>query len=105
LGKGILNETDPTFVGVYNGAISYPGVKEAIESSDFVINTGPMISDSNTGGFTRNIKAENVVEIYPDYVIFKGETYTDTAMKPCTSNSHFVLISSVVKSSQEDLQG
>jgi pyruvate decarboxylase len=83
LGKGILNETHPTFVGVYNGAISYPGVKEAIESSDFVINTGPMISDSNTGGFTRHIKPENVVEIYPDYVVFKGETYTDIAMKSC----------------------
>jgi pyruvate decarboxylase len=73
-------------VGVYNGAISYPGVKDAIESSDFVINTGPMISDSNTGGFTRNIKPENVVEIYPDYAIFKGEEYTDIDMKSGTSS-------------------
>src|SRR5208282_1425376 len=61
--------------------VSYPGVKEAIESSDFVINTGPFLSDSNSGGFTRSIKPENVVEIYSDYVVFKGQKFSDIAMK------------------------
>jgi pyruvate decarboxylase len=81
LGKGILNETHPTFVGIYNGLVSYPGVREAMESSDFVINTGPLLSDSNSGGFTRSIKPENVVEIYSDYVVLKGQRYSDIAMK------------------------
>jgi pyruvate decarboxylase len=83
-------------VGVYNGVISYPGVKDAIESSDFVINTGPMISDSNTGGFTRDIKPENVVEIYPDYAIFKGEKYSDIDMESCTSSLRCRLTSSAL---------
>jgi pyruvate decarboxylase len=68
-------------VGVYNGFVSYPGVQEAIESSDFIINTGPLLSDSNTGGFTRFIKPHQVVEIHSDHVILQGQKYTDTAIK------------------------
>jgi len=75
---------------VYNGFVSYPGVQEAIESSDFIINTGPMLSDSNTGGFTRFIKPEQVVEIHSDHVIFKGQTYTNTVMKSGPSPLFFL---------------
>ena|SRR5579859_2114983 len=81
LGKGILNETHETFVGVYNGVVSYPGVQDAIESSDFIINTGPLLSDSNTGGFTRFIKPHQVIEIHSDHVILKGQKYENIAMK------------------------
>jgi pyruvate decarboxylase len=72
------------YVGGYNGIVSYPGVADVIEASDFVINTGPFISDSNTGGFTRRIKPENVVEIYGDYTIFKGQRFENIAMKSRT---------------------
>lgn len=41
--------------------MSFPGVAEAIHSSDLVLNLGPLLSDSNTGSFTREIKDENVV--------------------------------------------
>jgi pyruvate decarboxylase len=76
-----LNESHPTFVGIYNGSVSYPGVQEEIESSDFVINTGPCHSDSNTGRFTRHIKPEHLVEIHSDFAIFKGKRYDNIAMK------------------------
>ena len=68
---------------MYNGIVSYPGIADAIEKSDFVINTGPLLSDSNTGGFTRCIKQENVVEIHCDHVILRGKRYDDIAMKSC----------------------
>jgi TPP-dependent 2-oxoacid decarboxylase len=44
-----------------------------------------MLSDSNTGGFTRFIKPEHVVEIHPEHTIFKGQKYTNVAMNPRTS--------------------
>jgi pyruvate decarboxylase len=55
MGKSIINEDHPRFCGVYNGSVSYPGIKSTVESSDCVINLGPMISDSNSGGHTREI--------------------------------------------------
>ena len=75
-------------MGTYNGAVSFPGVAETIESSDFVINVGPLISDSNTGGFTRSIKDQNVVLINPDHVILKGKTYSNVSMKSGLSSLH-----------------
>ena len=66
MGKSIINETHPRFCGVYNGDVSYPGVKLAVESSDCIINVGPLLADSNTGGHTRDITPQQVVLIEPD---------------------------------------
>ncbi|PLB40272.1 alpha-keto acid decarboxylase family protein [Aspergillus candidus] len=66
MGKSIVNETHPRFCGIYNGEVSYPGVKLAVERSDCIINIGPLLADSNTGGHTRGILPEQVVLIEPD---------------------------------------
>lgn len=65
MGKSIINETKPNFYGIYNGEVSYPGVKSAVERSDCIINIGPLLADSNTGGHTRQISPEQVVLIEP----------------------------------------
>ena len=62
-GKGIVDETSPFYCGVYNGEVATPGIKKAVESSDFVLNIGPLLSDSNTGAFTRDIKDSQLVRI------------------------------------------
>ncbi|AOW03697.1 thiamine diphosphate-binding protein [Yarrowia lipolytica] len=75
LGKGILNENEDRFVGVYNGQLSLEGVAKSIEASDCVLFTGPLLSDSNTGGFSHNLKDENTIYLSPDYVKVKGKLY------------------------------
>ncbi|VVT44485.1 uncharacterized protein SAPINGB_P000432 [Magnusiomyces paraingens] len=68
LGKGLVDETSPYFAGVYNGELSHTGIAEAVHASDCVLNLGPLLSDSNTGGFTRKIKSENAIILHPLYV-------------------------------------
>ncbi|KAK9236105.1 thiamine diphosphate-binding protein [Lipomyces kononenkoae] len=68
LAKGFVDEGHPAFVGQYNGRLSRPGVAEAVESSDFVLNIGPLLSDSNTGGFTRFIDNKHLIMLHPSYV-------------------------------------
>ncbi|KAI6716621.1 indolepyruvate decarboxylase 5 [Diplocarpon mali] len=63
LSKGIIDETHPSYGGLYNGTVSFPGVAEAIHGSDLVLNLGPLLSDSNTGAFTRELKDENVIQL------------------------------------------
>ncbi|KAJ9629258.1 hypothetical protein H2204_008898 [Knufia peltigerae] len=75
LSKGVIDETASYYYGLYNGQASFPGVAEAVEKSDLVINLGPLLSDSNTGGFTRQIKDENLVRLGHDFVQIKGEKY------------------------------
>jgi len=54
MGKSIIDEDHPRFCGIYNGAVSYPGIQKAVEKSDCIINIGPLLADSNTGGHSRN---------------------------------------------------
>ena len=55
--------------------MSFPGIKEAVESSDLVINIGPLLSDSNTGGFTRDIPTETVIVLAHDYCQVRSERF------------------------------
>ena len=68
MGKGIVNESHPGFIGFYNGDLSTPHVQERIESSDCIVSFGTLFSDLNTGGFTSHITAKATIEIHSDYV-------------------------------------
>lgn len=82
MGKGLVDETDNAFVGVYNGEFSRDGVAQAVHSSDCVLNIGPLLSDSNTGGFSRQISEENLVLLHPQYCIVKGKKYNNVHFGP-----------------------
>jgi pyruvate decarboxylase len=45
MGKAIIDETHSRFHGIYNGEVSYAGIKEAVESSDCIVNIGPLLAD------------------------------------------------------------
>ncbi|KIW32929.1 hypothetical protein, variant [Cladophialophora immunda] len=75
LSKGVIDETLPYYNGLYNGKVSFPGVAEAIEHSDLVLNLGPLLSDSNTGGFTREIKDDYLVLLGHDSCQVKDQKF------------------------------
>ncbi|KAF2796696.1 pyruvate decarboxylase [Melanomma pulvis-pyrius CBS 109.77] len=76
MGKSIIHETHPYFHGIYNGQVSRPGVCHSVETeSDLVIDLGPILSDSNTGGFTRKIPEGNLISIHPRCVKIGNSTY------------------------------
>jgi len=75
LGKGVIDETSPYYNGLYNGKVSFPGVCEEVESSDLVLNIGPLLSDSNTGGFTRSIPDKHLVILAHDYCLVHGTKF------------------------------
>ena len=55
LGKSIVSESHPLFVGVYEGAMGRPVVTEFVEDSDCVILLGTFMSDINLGIFTARL--------------------------------------------------
>ena len=55
LGKSIVSENHPLFVGVYEGAMGRPSVTEYVEDSDCVILLGTYMSDINLGIFTARL--------------------------------------------------
>ncbi|KAJ5052224.1 uncharacterized protein L3040_001982 [Drepanopeziza brunnea f. sp. 'multigermtubi'] len=82
LSKGIIDETHPSYGGIYNGTVSFPGVADAVHSSDLVLNLGPLLSDSNTGAFTREIKEENVVLLGHAFCQVKDKKYEGVHFLP-----------------------
>lgn len=57
LGKSVVSEKHPLYLGVYEGAMGRDHVREAVESSDCVILLGTFMTDINLGIFTANLDA------------------------------------------------
>ncbi|KAF3044169.1 hypothetical protein E8E11_000879 [Didymella keratinophila] len=82
MGKGIVDETSPHYIGVWNGAVGTPGVREAAESADLMLTLGYLPADTNSGGFSRKIDESRTIHINPHSVVVFGEEYANTSIKP-----------------------
>ena len=98
LSKGVFDETLSYFSGLYNGkgkfrpdeikiltdtlTVSFPGVAHSIEASDLVLSIGPLPSDSNTGGFTREITDEHLVWLGHDFCKVQDQIFDDVHFLP-----------------------
>lgn len=59
LGKAIINENHPLFIGVYQGEMSRPEVTSFINDCDCVIMLGLLLTDVDTGIFTAKLDHEH----------------------------------------------
>jgi indolepyruvate decarboxylase len=55
LGKSVVGERHPLFVGIYEGALGHEEVTQFVEQSDCVILLGEFMTDINMGIFTANL--------------------------------------------------
>ena len=81
MGKSAVNETLPTFGGVYAGDGSNPGVRERLESSDLILSIGAIKSDFNTAGFTYRISQLSTIDFHSDYMRVRYSEYPGVRMK------------------------
>ncbi|HZE21593.1 MAG TPA: thiamine pyrophosphate-binding protein, partial [Desulfobaccales bacterium] len=61
--KTALDETHPQYIGMYDGRIMNPEIREFIESCDCVLNLGALWSDLNTGAYTANLDPSKVIRV------------------------------------------
>lgn len=80
-GSKFIDESHKNFAGVYVGSLSYPNVKEAVESADLVLSLGAMLSDFNTGSFSYSYQTKNVVEFHSNYTKIRSAQYPNVRMK------------------------
>ena len=55
LGKTVLSEHHPQFIGLFEGDRSRDYVRDRVESADCILQLGALMTDFNTGGFTTNL--------------------------------------------------
>jgi indolepyruvate decarboxylase len=58
--KAVIDESFPHYLGIYNGKVSAPHVREAIESSDCLLCIGYRPIEVTTGDFTASLPADTI---------------------------------------------
>jgi indolepyruvate decarboxylase len=81
LGKSVIAENHPQFVGVYAGAMSPDWVREAVEGSDCVIAIGPLVTDLATGIFSQHVDPEKSIVSSPDGLVIGSDSYPGIGME------------------------
>ncbi len=61
LGKSVISERHPNYVGLYEGGLGDPGVTEFVESSDLILLLGAFLSDINLGIYTAKLDPNRCV--------------------------------------------
>lgn len=61
LGKSVIRETHPLYIGLYEGAMGLEEVTQYVEQSDCVILLGTFMTDINLGIYTANLDPGNCI--------------------------------------------
>jgi TPP-dependent 2-oxoacid decarboxylase len=61
LGKTLLSEHHPQFIGLFEGDRSRDYVRNRVESADCILKLGALMTDFNTGGFTMNLDDSKMI--------------------------------------------
>lgn len=80
MGKGAIDETLPSYGGVYAGTGSNAGVKERVESSDLILNIGALQSDFNTAGFSYTMSQMKTIDFHSYTVKVRYSEYPGVRM-------------------------
>jgi len=75
MGKSVVAETHPRYIGLYSGALSEGYVRETVESADCVLSLGAWMSDINLGIYTARIDPGVMVHATAERVQIKHHSF------------------------------
>lgn len=81
MGKGLLEETHPQFIGIYDGAVSEEYVRRRVEEADCVLSIGVLMTDFNTGKFSAKLNSSRTIEVHGQYLKIKDDLYNNVSMQ------------------------
>ena len=85
MGKGVLDEQQPGYVGTYAGEASAGQVCEQIEQVDVAICVGVRFTDTITAGFTQQFAPERLIDLQPFSASVGGEHFAPLSMADALS--------------------
>jgi pyruvate decarboxylase len=74
-GRGIIDEQDPCFNGLYLGDCSDPHVMQKVRSSDLIISVGNIHSDLNVASVSWSFTSSNMIELRDEMIHVQGKVY------------------------------
>jgi indolepyruvate decarboxylase len=80
LGKSVISEAHPLFVGVYEGAMGREEVTEYVESSDCLLMLGCFLTDINLGIFTAKLDPARCINATSEDIQIRYHHYQDVRL-------------------------
>ena len=81
LGKSVIRETHPLFVGLYEGAMGHEEVTQFVEDSDCIVLLGTFMSDLNLGIFTASLDASKCIYATSEDLRIRHHHYHDVLLE------------------------
>lgn len=78
MGKGVISESHPSYLGVYSGVTSIPkDLKAVVEGADLVFDIGGLVpEDINTGNWTNQLNPNKTIVLGDHFVKLGGTIFT-----------------------------
>ncbi len=77
LGKGVVGETHPLYMGLYEGALGRDEITRYVESSDCVVLLGTFMTDINLGIFTAELNIGDCIYATSEQLRIRHHHYHD----------------------------
>jgi TPP-dependent 2-oxoacid decarboxylase len=81
LGKSVIGEHHPFYLGVYEGAMGRDTVRQYVESSDCVIMLGAFMTDINLGAYTARLDPTRTIYATSEKLSLRYHSYDDVRFK------------------------
>jgi indolepyruvate decarboxylase len=81
LGKGVVAETHPLYMGLYEGALGREEITKYVESSDCVVLLGTFMTDINLGIFTAELDVGDCIYATSEQLRIRHHHYHDVQFK------------------------
>ena len=81
LGKSVIGEEHPIYLGIYEGAMGRENVRQYVESSDCVIMLGAFLTDINLGIYTARLDPARTIYVTSEKLTIRYHSYEDVRFK------------------------
>jgi TPP-dependent 2-oxoacid decarboxylase len=81
LGKSVIGEQHPFYLGVYEGALGRDDVRRYVESSDCVVMLGAFLTDINLGIYTAQLDPARAIYANSEKLSIRYHTYENVRLK------------------------
>lgn len=81
LGKSVIGEQHPLYLGIYEGAMGREAVRRYVESSDCVILLGAFMTDINLGIYTARLEPGRSIYTTSEKLSIRYHTYEEVRFK------------------------
>ncbi|MBI4767892.1 MAG: alpha-keto acid decarboxylase family protein [Deltaproteobacteria bacterium] len=102
LGKGIIPEQLPNFIGTYFGSLANESTRKVVESADLLLCLGAWMTDIDLGGYTANLDPRRLIIANSEKVKVSHHLYDHVPLKDFLKALRASVVKGTFRGSKEE---